>query len=393
MTIDEVSQVEYACGWNLYTMKFMGIWPEERRFDQISSYKVLIGISFIILFCIIPQYMLLYFDRCDFDLVMENLSLDTINETISFIKMIFFWSSGGQIKDLLRAMEEDWKEVSTKEDEKKMMEYAKFSRNLSTRAAAICYALILVYTVKRCLSMLTDGRLLFFPAYFPIETMTSPIFELKFIGQMIGAIYYTVTYTAVDTFLAMLILHVCGQLWRLRNDLINLNSATREEFQIKLSYIIKRHDYLNRFIDTIENRFNIMLLFQILGCTVQLCMECFQGLLLMADEGEQKPLVEMFFFAFYIFYVLLQLYLYCYIGEKLWSESTELAYAAYECIWYDLLPNEARSLILIIRRARTPLRLTAGKFCIFNHELYSSVLKTSMGYLSVLRATMINDEQ
>ncbi|KAL2716809.1 odorant receptor 13a-like [Vespula squamosa] len=222
----------------------------------------------------------------------------------------------------LKHSDEDWKEVSKKEDEKKMMKYAKFSRDLATKATAVCSALILVYTVKRCLSMRTEGRLLFFPAYFPYETMTSPIFEFKFIGMMIGTTYYTVTYTAVDTFLAMLILHVCGQLWRLQNELMDLNSATRKEFHIKLRYIVKRHDYLNRFIDTIEGQFNIMLLFQILGCTVQLCMECFQGLLLMAGEGEQMPLVEMFFFAFYIVYVLLQLYLYCYVGEQLWSEQT-----------------------------------------------------------------------
>ncbi|XP_035729715.1 odorant receptor 13a-like isoform X2 [Vespa mandarinia] len=351
MNVGRVSQVEYACGWNLYTMKVIGIWPEERKFDQISSYKVLIGIAFIILFCTIPQSIVLYFDRDDFDLIMENLSVDNMNGTIAFIKMIFFWSSGGQMKDLLSAMEEDWKEVTTKEDEKKMMKLAKFSRILATRATAICYALIAVYAVKRCLSMRTDGRILFLSAYFPFETMTSPMFELTFICQIIGSIYYTTAYTAVDTFIAMLILHVCGQLSRLQNNLINLNSDMKNEFQIKLSYIVKRHNYLNRFVDTIEDRFNIMFLFQILGCTLQLCIECFQGLL-----------------------------------------STELARAAYECKWYDLLPNEARSLILIIRRARIPLRLTAGKFCIFNHELYSTVLKTSMGYLSVLRATMIKDE-
>ncbi|XP_043503442.1 odorant receptor coreceptor-like [Polistes fuscatus] len=190
----------------------------------------------------------------------------------------------------------------------------------------------------------------------------------------------------------MLILHVCGQLSRLQGDLINLNSTTREEFHNKLSYIVERHDFLNRFVDTIEEQFNIMLLVQMLGCTLQLCMECFQGLKLMAGEGENMPLIGMFFFAFYVFYVLLQLYLYCYVGEKLWTESTEVARAAYECNWYDLLPHEAKSLILIIRRSRSPLRLTAGKFCTFNHELFSSVLKTSMGYLSVLRTTMMKDE-
>ncbi|XP_015183132.1 PREDICTED: odorant receptor 13a-like isoform X1 [Polistes dominula] len=392
MSIHRVWQVEYACGWNIYTLKFIGIWPEERRLDRLSSYKVLIGIAFIIIFCTIPQYWLLYIERHDFNLIMENLSLDIINGTVGFIKMMFFWSSGGQIKDLLTAMEEDWKEVSTKEDEEKMMKYATFSRKIATRATIICYSIIAFYTAQRILSMRTLGRLTYFPSYYPIETMDSPLFELKFIGQMIAATYYSVTYSSVDTFLVTLILHVCGQLKRLQNQLVHLDIGTSQEFQNKLSYIIRRHDYLNKFIETIEDQFNIMLLFQILSCILQLCLECFQELTLMVKEGEKMPLIEIFFFGVYILFVLLQLYLYCYVGEKLWTESTEVARAAYECNWYNLLPHEARSLILIIRRSRSPLRLTAGKFCTLNHELYSSVLKTSMGYLSVLRATMTSDE-
>nr|KAF7432431.1 hypothetical protein H0235_005355 [Vespula pensylvanica] len=226
--LTKVWQVEYACGWNLYTMKFIGIWPEERSFDRISSYKVLIGIAFIILFCTLPQSIMLCLDRDDFDMVMENLSVDNMNGTIAFIKMICFWSSGGQMKDLLSAMEKDWKEIPTKEDEKKMMKQAKFSRILATRATFICYALIAVYAVKRCLSMRTDGRLLFLSSYFPYETMTSPIFELTFICQVIGSVYYTTAYTTVDTFLAMLILHVCEQLSRLQNELIDLNSKIKD---------------------------------------------------------------------------------------------------------------------------------------------------------------------
>ncbi|KAF7410498.1 hypothetical protein HZH68_004879 [Vespula germanica] len=278
-------------------------------------------------------------------------------------------------------MEEDWKEVTRKEDERKMMKQAKFSRILASSASFLCYALMGVYAVKRFLTMRTEGRLLFLSAYFPYETMTSPKFEFTILGQMIGLVYYTTAYTTVDTFVAMLILHVCGQLSRLQNELIDLNSSTRKDFQVKLSYIVKRHEHLNSRSSAKYKLFPDLIKY--------LHEYEFQ---LMVDDGEQMPVLELFFFAFYIIYVLLQLYLYCYVGEQLWSESTEIARAAYECKWYELLPNEARSLILIIRRSRSPLRLTAGKFCIFNHELYSSVLKTSMGYLSVLRATIMKDE-
>ncbi|KAF7405484.1 hypothetical protein HZH66_004390 [Vespula vulgaris] len=305
-----------------------------------------------------------------------------------FLYSFLFVVSIEEMKDLLSAMEEDWKEVTRKEDEKKMMKQAKFSRILASSASFICYALMGVYAVKRFLTMRTEGRLLFLSAYFPYETMTSPKFEFTILGQMIGLVYYTTAYTTVDTFVAMLILHVCGQLSRLQNELIDLNSSTRKDFQVKLSYIVKRHEHLNSALISLHLLKNSKHL-RMINYIKYLHEYKFQ---LMVDDGEQMPVLELFFFAFYIIYVLLQLYLYCYVGEQLWSESTEVARAAYECEWYELLPNEARSLILIIRRSRSPLRLTAGKFCIFNHELYSSVLKTSMGYLSVLRATIMKDE-
>lgn len=168
---------------------------------------------------------------------------------VNFTHVYFHWFAVviiEEIKDLLAAMEKDWTEVIREEDRNKMMKFAKFSRILSTKVNAFCYSLIVVYAATRCLSMRTEGRLSFFPSYFPFESMTSPLFELKFVGQMIGAIYYSITYTAVDTFLAMLILHVCGQLSRLQNDLIDLNSATSEDFRTKINYIVERHNHLNR---------------------------------------------------------------------------------------------------------------------------------------------------
>ncbi|KAK2588370.1 hypothetical protein KPH14_004384 [Odynerus spinipes] len=84
------------------------------------------------------------------------------------------------------------------------------------------------------------------------------------------------------------------------------------------------------------------------------------------------------------FWLLPKIYLYCYIGEQLLSESTKVAYAAYDCKWYNMPAKKIKCLVLIIRRARSPLQITAGQFCSFNLELFSKILKTSMGYLSVL---------
>jgi len=54
-------------------------------------------------------------------------------------------------------------------------------------------------------------------------------------------------------------------------------------------------------------------------------------------------------------------------------QSTKIAYAAYDCSWYTLSAREARLLMTIMCRARSPLYITAGRFCSFNRELYSEV--------------------
>ncbi|KAI4497886.1 hypothetical protein M0802_007002 [Mischocyttarus mexicanus] len=322
MNIQKVSEIDYACGWNRYTMDFIGIWPNERRFDQISSYKVLTPVCMMFCFICLPQTINLFFVWTNFNLVVENLSMGNITITISLLKTMFFWINGQSLKCLLSLMEEDQKAGTTQEESRTIRNTATTSRNISIRSTLMCLSVVIVYTILRYATILHTGRNLLFRAYFPYDTQISPNYELTFIAQLIAAFYAATSYTAVDTFIAMLVLHICGQLSNLKRDLINLQSRTSNEFKIKLSYIVEKHDYLNRFVDTIENRFHVMLLIQMLGCTVQLCFQCFQALLSFIEGPGELFFLEVSFLMLYVCYVLIQLYLYCYIGERLLSEAS-----------------------------------------------------------------------
>ncbi|KAL2716816.1 odorant receptor 13a-like [Vespula squamosa] len=93
-TIYLLSYVDYACGWNRKIMKLMGIWPDERRFTNASSYKVLFPIGFMFLFITLPQTTDLYFIWGDFELIVENLSVANMTTTIAILKAATFWSNG-----------------------------------------------------------------------------------------------------------------------------------------------------------------------------------------------------------------------------------------------------------------------------------------------------------
>ncbi|XP_035741496.1 odorant receptor coreceptor-like [Vespa mandarinia] len=117
-----------------------------------------------------------------------------------------------------------------------------------------------------------------------------------------------------------------------------------------------------------------MFLLQMVGCTVQLCVMCFLVLLTLGRK-DSIILIQIVFLMLCVTYILLQIYLYCYIGEELISESIGIMDAVYECNWYDLSSNKARSLIMIMIRAKVPFFITAGKFCSFSHKLFCNVSK------------------
>ncbi|KAL2716808.1 odorant receptor 13a-like [Vespula squamosa] len=383
--IKERTHVDYAFGWNVYTMRIMGIWPEEKIFNPKENLKVFSAVFFMFFFVSFPQTINLFFIWGDFDLVVENLAMDNVFFSITILKTIVFWLNGRTLKGLLNFMEEDRKQTVRKDDVERMMVAADHSRKITITVNIISHSIFSAYTIMHLATNYPTIRGMYFPAYFPWETKPSPNFELIFFGQTMACYYSTVIYSLVDTFLATLVLHVCGQLANLKQELINFRTETAEEFRQKLGRIVKKQDYINEFTETIENCFNKMLLIQMLGCTIILCLESFGTLEVLATENKDGFfLLELGCIAFYVSYVLLQLYLYCYIGQRLLSESTEMADAAYECKWYNLRPKEAKCLILIMRRARSPLHLTAAKFCSFSHELFTDVVRTAMGYLSVL---------
>ncbi|KOX67247.1 Gustatory and odorant receptor 7, partial [Melipona quadrifasciata] len=140
-------------------------------------------------------------------------------------------------------------------------------------------------------------------------------------------------------------------------------------------------NYVIRFAETVENCFNIMLLIQMLGCTVQLCFQAFQTIMSDGGKNEQYMIFQITFMCYYVVCVMMQMLLYCYVGERLTFESTDIAETAYHCEWYNLPPEIARLLIIIMCQARaSPLKITAGKFCSFTILLYSQVSENEFQY-------------
>ncbi|XP_031840325.2 odorant receptor 10-like [Nomia melanderi] len=60
--------------------------------------------------------------------------------------------------------------------------------------------------------------------------------------------------------------------------------------------------------------------------------------------------------------------------------------AAYEMTWYDLRSPISQHVILLILRSQRGLPLTFGKFSVLSLESFTSIMKASASYMSVLWA-------
>ncbi|XP_039308661.1 odorant receptor 13a isoform X2 [Solenopsis invicta] len=345
-------------------------------------------------FMCIPQSVNLIFIWGNADMMTENLATANIPVANSFMKAFTTWRQRKALKLLVNFFYQDWYTPKTSAERTNMLKTAKLGRRISIWCTVLTQTMVTIYIVLRLSIIIRiprsdPARPMLYTAYFPFDINRSPIFELICVCQILSAYSATVSYTGNDCFISMLVLHICGQFRNLRERLKNLvnesNAKTPDKFKKELRRIIKRHEHLNWFAKTIEDSFNMMMLIQMLSCTVQLCFQGFQVFRILINKEEHGSVTfQLIFLVSFVAFVLTHLYIYCHVGEMLLVQSTEIGFSAYESNWFNLRGKQAKNLLFMMQRSTTPLTLTAGKFSAFSLQMFSTIVRTSLGYLSVL---------
>ncbi|XP_043685155.1 uncharacterized protein LOC122637217 [Vespula pensylvanica] len=105
--------------------------------------------------------------------------------------------------------------------------------------------------------------------------------------------------------------------------------------------LVLRHYRLIRLTEELENNFNFPIMQQLMGSTMHICISGYY--------------------------------------------STNFGKAIYDYEWYNLSATDAKLFLMCMIRTQKPQCLTSGKFAILSLTIFTDILKTSMGYLSVLR--------
>ncbi|XP_014481494.1 PREDICTED: uncharacterized protein LOC106747952 [Dinoponera quadriceps] len=86
------------------------------------------------------------------------------------------------------------------------------------------------------------------------------------------------------------------------------------------------------------------------------------------------------------FAIMIEIFIFCFSGEYLGLKSKLIADAVYSSLWYNMSPNQNKNLLLVIMRSQKQLSITAGGIMNLSLEAFTSVMKASASYVSVLNA-------
>lgn len=154
---------------------------------------------------------------------------------------------------LVKTMEEDWMELKIDAERDVMIRRARAARLIVIGGYLLMIFVFIVLIVLptfglhfRYVTNLTDQeRLLPFQAYYFYDTDKSPQFEFALVIQAMTMFVGAITYTSVDAFLGLTILHICGQLENFKRRLDNLTSC--KDFDSALRNNVETHLRIIRF--------------------------------------------------------------------------------------------------------------------------------------------------
>ncbi|XP_049835071.1 odorant receptor Or2-like [Schistocerca gregaria] len=149
----------------------------------------------------------------------------------------------------------------------------------------------------------------------------------------------------------------------------------------RLRKSIIHHQAIIRNVALLEQCLGRMLLGQSLSLGTSFCLQLFQA------AKRAKGVQEVGKAGSYLMLVFSVLFMYCWFGDDLISESEKVALSAYDAVpsLEECPTSTKRSLLILMHRAQQPLRVTAGGFFSLSRESLVSVLNVSYSFFTILR--------
>ncbi|XP_012526719.1 odorant receptor 22c [Monomorium pharaonis] len=367
-----------------YGLRMIGVWP---GMPCAILFKVL-SISSMIVFQIFQyQYAIVHFAEEDLMVLMDGLSV-TFAYTLLLVKMLFFSFNTRLLNEVITCIAKDWKNCYIL-DEYTMIKVAHSCRWVcnviifSHMMSVFLYAIGTLMKIKN--ENQTEARELIIKMEIPFEIDSTLVHVAVLLTQFIHQTSAAGMVGVLNSFLIILVLHVCGQIDIMRQKLsaITQGNVRQSVNENVMKTLIVRHQQIIAFSKNIEALYSNIALIQFVSNTLVICCLGFLIVISIGAPGGSMVLIKSVFF-----YIVMSLeaFIYCFVGEHLCTKSEMISESMYESLWYELSPSQNRDIHILMIRSQKHLTLTIGKVVDLSLKQFANILKASASYVSVLHA-------
>ncbi|XP_076658657.1 odorant receptor 10 [Halictus rubicundus] len=377
---------DWAVGINRNCLRLICLWPRETHGKRKLLDNLCVMTIVLILggFLVIPGVLLLFKQneiRATIDDSIYSLTVITL-----IPKILIIHGKRSVILQILNMMADDWEKPKTDEEKYIMYRYAQIARIVAVLGFMVGGLATLIVAILPKFGIYvrhtTDGIDVFpFPSYYVYDVTRSPYYEIIYYGQIFVLLITLVAYNGINMFFGTIFLHMCGQVENLRARIENEKKFG--DFRQALASIVSDHVRLIRTVKMIESTFSAIMLIMVVMFSVLTCTYI-TSIFSISSDKDEFSLTRVFYLLFSICSNFIQMLFYFVTGQALLNESEGIYDATYECGWLNLKSNEAKCLILIMARSKTPLFITAGKLFPISYMTFGSIMKISFSYGSFL---------
>ncbi|XP_067214078.1 odorant receptor 4-like isoform X2 [Linepithema humile] len=358
------ADIKYTVQVHKVIMGFIGVWPMLEKQPRCQK-RLLEGLlraacCFLLSFNLIPWALYMF------------VIVDTFSRRLRMLGALCFYSMvpamyctlmlrQDRIRECVKHVEEDWRNVRNVNDRKIMLDKAR-----SGRFILICTILFLFTSgfTYRLIQPIVRGKIVVNENvtirplvqgnyYIFFDPQHSPAYEIIFsLHLLTGIVIYIVT-ASVCGVTALFTMHACGQLEMLvtwLENLANENHWSKEySTHARLALIIAHH----------------------------------------VRGWERNDALSFLTYAIMLVSFTFNIFILCYIGEVLSTQGSKVNITCCTTDWYCLPSKEARYLILVIAMASYPTKLTANKVIDLSFSSFGTVVRTAMAYLNLLRTVTL----
>ncbi|XP_011251200.3 odorant receptor 4-like [Camponotus floridanus] len=322
--------------------------------------------------------------------------MSVLGETIAFsillIKLVIFWCKQRTFGKVLTMMAIDWEKCLNAEFSMFVTTWnARLSRYFANVTVALHTINIIIYSsviVKQTddKASNTSTRPLLMNMDLPFDFAQTYIYELIIIIQFVYLLLCACANGLLNALLINLTLHVGGQIdilcgWL--TEVFPMKERCENPNLFMIKKIIKKHQQIITFSRHIEDLFSNIAIALFVSDT--LIIGCLGFVIVTSIETPDAVKIIMKTLLFYLV-VNIDAFAFCFAGEYLSTKSNSIGDAAYNSFWYESNSKNNRIISFLIMRSQTQLTITIGKVTNLSLERFSSIIKASASYISVLLA-------